>query len=113
LLATEKRVPCSAPYNSTIGIAFGALRESPPGKPGFLAAREQFSTRILAASGNPLFSQMAPLVCGALAVSGRPALQRKQDWPQTTSLYERLADVTRRAEANETQAAALALIDHT
>ncbi|CAE6862466.1 hypothetical protein R75461_08058 [Paraburkholderia nemoris] len=98
---------------AAIRLAFDALRESPPGQPGFLAAREVFAMRILAASGNPLFSQLAPLVRGALAVAGRQAVQRKQDWPDTLILYGRVVDAIRRADAGEAQAAALALIDHT
>ncbi|MCI0152336.1 FCD domain-containing protein [Paraburkholderia sediminicola] len=95
-----------------IGLAFDELRENPPGEAGFLATREQFAMRILAASGNPLFSQLAPLVRAALAVSGRQAVRRKQDWPDTVRLYGQLIDAIRRADAGEAQAAALALIDH-
>ncbi|MGF6603686.1 DNA-binding FadR family transcriptional regulator [Paraburkholderia sp. GAS448] len=93
-------------------LAFDTLRESPPGQPGFLAARELFAMRILAASGNPLFSQLAPLLRGALAVSARQAVRRKQDWPDTVRLCERVIDAIRHADAGEAQAAALALIDH-
>ncbi|MBK3787121.1 GntR family transcriptional regulator, partial [Paraburkholderia aspalathi] len=50
---------------------------------------------------------------GALAVAGRQAVQRKQDWPDTLILYGRVVDAIRRADAGEAQTAALALIDHT
>ncbi|CAE6863625.1 hypothetical protein R75461_08124 [Paraburkholderia nemoris] len=74
-------------------------------------ARDVLITRVLTASGNWLFLQMAPLVCRAFDAASPQDRYSRQDWEYHVRMHARVVDAIRQADPQEASAASLALID--
>jgi DNA-binding FadR family transcriptional regulator len=90
--------------------AFSALR---PGDSGYQAADEQLHTRIVVASGNQFFRQMAAIIRGALTAV-YPIIERKEGaWEKILQTHARVVEAIERHDPKEAEAASRALIDYT
>jgi DNA-binding FadR family transcriptional regulator len=96
---------------AAIREAFERFRESHPGEPGFQGADEVLHTRIVAASGNQFFQQMAAIVRGALAASNPIVTANEQVWDEVIRKHARVVDAIERRDAEEAEAASRDLID--
>ena len=102
----------SAKDIAAIREALEALRAIRPTAANYLAAKELFDTRIVVASGNQLFGQMAAIVRCALPAAHRYGSDKKGGWEEELRLYERLVEAIERHDAEEAAVAALALIEY-
>jgi DNA-binding FadR family transcriptional regulator len=96
---------------ASIREAFENFRATNPGEPGFQAADELLHTRIVAASGNQFFQQMAAIVRGALAASNPIVAENRQSWEEVIRKHARVVDAIERRDADEAEAASRELID--
>jgi DNA-binding FadR family transcriptional regulator len=103
----------SAADIAAIREAFDAFRVIRPGEPGYQEADELFHTRIVVASGNQFFQQMAAIVRGALSTVN-PILSEKEGmWEAAVSSHQRVLDAIEQRDPKEAEIASLALIDYT
>ncbi|WJF88918.1 FCD domain-containing protein [Paraburkholderia bonniea] len=98
-----------------IRAACEALGETSPAHEAHARAHALFHSRIVAASGNQLFRQMAEIIYAALTVtpfvvSAEAASALEAEWAEQTQTQRRVADAIERHEPEEAQAAVLALI---
>jgi DNA-binding FadR family transcriptional regulator len=93
--------------------AFDVFKAIAPGEPGYEAADELLHTRIVRASGNQFFQQMAAIIRGALSTVN-PMLNRKPGaWEISVRTHVRMVEAIERRDSKEAEEAALALIDFT
>jgi len=98
---------------AAIREAFNAYRSVRPDEPGYQDADELLHTRIVVASGNQFFQQMAAIVRGALSAVN-PIINRKEGaWEAAVEAHSRVVDAIERHDAKEAEAASRALIDLT
>ncbi|MFM0036009.1 FCD domain-containing protein [Paraburkholderia strydomiana] len=93
--------------------AFEAFRVIRPGEPGYQEADELFHTRIVVASGNQFFKQMAAIVRGALSTVNPILTDKDGLWEGAVSSHQRVLEAIERRDPNEAEIASLALIDFT
>ncbi|WP_233829593.1 FadR/GntR family transcriptional regulator [Paraburkholderia sp. ZP32-5] len=98
---------------AAIREAFEAFRVIRPSEPGYQEADELFHTRIVIASGNQFFKQMAAIIRGALSTVN-PIMQDKAGlWESAVSSHLRVVEAIERRDPKEAEVASLALIDDT
>ncbi|MBN3804316.1 FadR family transcriptional regulator [Paraburkholderia sp. Ac-20336] len=98
---------------AAIREAFEAFRLIRPGEPGYQEADELFHTRIVIASGNQFFKQMAAIIRGALSTVN-PIMHDKDDLGETAiASHRRVVEAIERRDPKEAEIASLAMIDYT
>ncbi|MCG5073898.1 FadR/GntR family transcriptional regulator [Paraburkholderia tagetis] len=109
-LAAER---ASAADLAGIREAYEALRQTSPGEDGCEAADTLLHTRILAASGNQFYQQMAAIIRGALTLVS-PILSRREDgWTNVVNAHGGVVDAIERRSPEDARAAAMAMIELT
>jgi DNA-binding FadR family transcriptional regulator len=103
----------SAAEVAGIREAFDAFRLVEPGEPGYDAADELLHTRIVYASGNQFFQQMAAIIRGALRLVNPRMSQREDIRELALRSHGRVVAAIERRDPREAEAAALELIDYT
>jgi DNA-binding FadR family transcriptional regulator len=103
----------SAADIAAIREAFDAFRVIRPGEPGYQEADELFHTRIVVASGNQFFKQMAAIVRGALSTVNPIVTDKDGLWEGAVSSHQRVLEAIERRDPKEAEIASLALIDYT
>jgi DNA-binding FadR family transcriptional regulator len=93
--------------------AFDVFRSIAPGEPGYDAADELLHTRIMFASGNQFFQQMAAIIRGALSTTTPMLANKPGVWEISVRTHERVVEAIERRDPKEAEAAAAALIDFT
>ncbi|HTH61507.1 MAG TPA: FCD domain-containing protein [Paraburkholderia sp.] len=93
--------------------AFDALRGAQPGEAGYQAADELLHARILAASNNQFFQQMAAIIRGALTVVNPILNRRESGWQDIVQAQGRIVDAIERRQPKEAEAASLVMIEYT
>ncbi len=93
--------------------AFDALRQLGTQDPGFQAADALLHTRILAASGNQFYQQMAAIMRGALSLVNPVINQRDGGWANVLAAHERVVQAIERRAPDEAEAASRAMIEFT
>ncbi|MDE1184012.1 FCD domain-containing protein [Paraburkholderia sp.] len=102
----------SAADIAAIREAYDAFRALPASDPGYQAADELLHTRIVTASGNQFFQQMAAIVRGALSTVNPIVNGKEGAWETVMRTHGRLVDAIERRDAREAEAASRALIDY-
>jgi DNA-binding FadR family transcriptional regulator len=103
----------SAADIAAIREAFEAFRVIRPGESGYQEADELFHTRILVASGNQFFKQMAAIIRGALSTVNPMVNTREGLWETAVSSHQRVVEAIERHDPKEAEIASLAMIDYT
>ncbi|SDH72287.1 FadR/GntR family transcriptional regulator [Paraburkholderia phenazinium] len=103
----------SAADVAAIRDAFDAFRSIRPGEPGYQAADELLHTRIVVASGNQFFQQMAAIIRGALAAVNPIVMTKAGAWEAVVANHGRVVEAIERHDPAAAEAASLALIDYT
>ncbi|REE18662.1 MULTISPECIES: FCD domain-containing protein [unclassified Paraburkholderia] len=105
----------SAADIAAIREAFEAFRAIRPGEPGYQEADELFHTRIVVASGNQFFKQMAAIIRGALSTVNPIVTERDGDglWEKAVKTHQRVVEAIERRDPKEAELASLAMIDYT
>jgi DNA-binding FadR family transcriptional regulator len=103
----------SAADVTAIREAFEAFRVIRPGEAGYQEADELFHTRIVVASGNQFFKQMAAIIRGALSTVNPVVHDRDGLWETAVALRQRVVEAIERRDPKEAEIASLALIDYT
>jgi DNA-binding FadR family transcriptional regulator len=98
---------------AAIREAFNAFREVRPGEPGYQAADELLHTRIVVASGNQFFQQMAAIIRGALSAVNPIVIEKSGIWEAIVDRHSRVVDAIERHDPKEAESASRALIDFT
>ncbi len=98
---------------AAIREAFDSFRAMHPGDTGFQGADELLHTRIVTASGNQFFQQMAAIVRGALSASNPIVTRNEDSWEEVIRKHVRVVEAIERRDAAEAEAASRALIDFT
>ncbi|MGF6722878.1 DNA-binding FadR family transcriptional regulator [Paraburkholderia sp. GAS41] len=98
---------------AAIRDAYDAFRMIRPAEPGYQAADELLHTRVLVASGNQFFQQMAAIIRGALAAVNPIVTSKPGAWEAVVANHGRVVDAIERRDAKAAEAASLALIDFT
>jgi DNA-binding FadR family transcriptional regulator len=98
---------------AAIRDAYNAFREIRPGEPDYQAADELLHTRIVVASGNQFFQQMAAIIRGALAAVNPIVNQKEGVWETAVRTHGRVVEAIERHDPKEAEAASRALIDYT
>ncbi|NKJ45291.1 GntR family transcriptional regulator [Burkholderia sp. SG-MS1] len=93
--------------------AFEVFRVIRPGEAGYQEADELFHTRIVVASGNQFFKQMAAIVRGALSTVNPIVTDKDGLWEGAVSSHQRVLEAIERRDPNEAEIASRALIDFT
>jgi DNA-binding FadR family transcriptional regulator len=93
--------------------AYNQFREIKPGEPGYQVADELLHTRIVVASGNQFFQQMAAIIRGALAAVNPIVNEKDGVWETAVRMHGRVVDAIERHDPKEAEAASRALIDYT
>ncbi|CAB3758837.1 FadR/GntR family transcriptional regulator [Paraburkholderia humisilvae] len=91
--------------------AFENFRSIGPDDPAHQAADELLHTRIVVASGNQFFQQMAAIVRGALSASNQLILANQGVWDEVLRKHARVVEAIERHDAAEAEAASRDLID--
>jgi DNA-binding FadR family transcriptional regulator len=91
--------------------AFESFRTIGPDDPAHQAADELLHTRIVIASGNQFFQQMAAIVRGALSASNALVLANQGVWDEVIRKHVRVVEAIERHDAVEAEAASRELID--
>ncbi|NPT59020.1 FadR/GntR family transcriptional regulator [Paraburkholderia elongata] len=102
----------SAADIAAIREAFEAFRVIRPGEPGYQAADELFHARIVVASGNQFFKQMAAIIRGALSTVNPIVSQKEGMWEKAVSTHQRVVEAIERRDPKEAEIASLAMIDY-
>ncbi|MBK3787188.1 FCD domain-containing protein, partial [Paraburkholderia aspalathi] len=76
------------------------------------AAGELLRMRIVAASGNQFFQQMATIIGGTLPILNLVASSRKGAWAAAVRAYGRVVEAIERGDQTEAEIASFALFDH-
>ena len=84
-----------------------------PGEPGYQAADELLHTRIVAASGNQFFQQMAAIIRGALSTVNPIVNARQEPGRPWWLTHGRVVEAIERRDPKEAEAASIAMIDYT
>ncbi|TAM03764.1 MAG: FadR family transcriptional regulator [Paraburkholderia sp.] len=103
----------SAAEIAGIRDAFEALSQTSASDSGRQAADALLHTRILAASGNQFYQQMAAIIRGALSLVNPILNERSDGWSNIVQAHGRIVDAIERREAKEAEAAASAMIEYT
>ncbi|WP_434106400.1 FadR/GntR family transcriptional regulator [Paraburkholderia caffeinilytica] len=103
----------SAADIAAIREAFEAFRVIQPGEPGYQAADELFHARIVVASGNQFFKQMAAIIRGALSTVNPIVNRNDGAWDKAVSTHQRVVEAIERHDPKEAEIASLAMIDYT
>lgn len=103
----------SAADIAAIREAFDAFRVIRPGDAGYQEADERFHERIMVASGNQFFQQMAAIIRGALSAVNRIVNQKDGVWEMAVSTHLRVVEAIERRNPEEAERASLAMIDYT
>lgn len=82
-----------------------------PGDSGYDTADELLHTRIVQASGNQFFQQMAAIVRGAVRLVNPRVVQKEGAHDVVVKAHARVVDAIERRDPREAEAASLALID--
>lgn len=107
--AAQAAVRASMAELGEIRQAFEVFKDFKPSEPEYEAADELLHTRIVYASGNQFFQQMATIIQGALRLVN-PLLHRKPEVHEiVVAAHERLVVALERRNPREAEAAALAL----
>jgi DNA-binding FadR family transcriptional regulator len=93
--------------------AYEALRETSPGDNGCQAADMLLHTRILAASGNQFYQQMAAIIRGALSLVNPILNGRPDGWQNIVRAHGSIVEAIERRQPQEAEAAAAAMIEST
>lgn len=93
--------------------AFEAFKVLQPGDPNYDTADELLHTRIVQASGNQFFQQMAAIVRGALSAVNPIIMRKESAWETVVRTHGRVVEAIERHDPKEAEAASLALIDFT
>ncbi|KVE37375.1 FadR/GntR family transcriptional regulator [Burkholderia sp. TSV86] len=98
-----------------VGIreAFELFKLAEPGSPAYDEADELLHTRIVHASGNQFFQQMAAIIRGALRLVNRRMSQREGIRALAFKSHARVVEAIERRDSREAEAAALDLIGYT
>ncbi|AJX15339.1 GntR family transcriptional regulator [Burkholderia ubonensis] len=107
----QAAVRASAAEVAGIREAFEAFKVLQPGDPGYDAADELLHTRIVHASGNQFFQQMAAIVRGAVRLVNPRVVQKEGAHDVALKAHARVVDAIERRDPREAEAASLALID--
>jgi DNA-binding FadR family transcriptional regulator len=91
--------------------AFESFRVIRPDDPAHQAADELLHTRIVVASGNQFFQQMAAIVRGALSASNQLVNANQGMWDEVIRKHVRVVEAIERHDAAEAEAASRELID--
>ncbi|MGF6771233.1 DNA-binding FadR family transcriptional regulator [Paraburkholderia sp. GAS199] len=102
----------SAADVAAIREAFEAFRVIRPNEAGYQEADELFHTRIVVASGNQFFKQMAAIIRGALSTVN-PIVPKEGLWEAAVSSHLRVVEAIERRDPKEAEIASLAMIDYT
>ncbi|MEM5292762.1 FCD domain-containing protein [Burkholderia sp. JPY481] len=102
----------SAADVAAIREAFEAFRVIRPGEPGYQEADELFHTRIVIASGNQFFKQMAAIIRGALSTVTPIVHDRSGEWEGAIASHQRVVEAIERRDPKEAELASLAMIDY-
>jgi DNA-binding FadR family transcriptional regulator len=97
---------------AAIREAFEAFRVIRPGEPAYQQADELFHTRIVIASGNQFFKQMAAIVRGALSSVNPIVHDRDGLWETAVASHQRVVEAIERRDPKEAEIASLAMIDY-
>jgi DNA-binding FadR family transcriptional regulator len=103
----------SAADIAAIREAFEAFRVIRPAEPAYQEADELFHTRIVVASGNQFFKQMAAIIRGALSSVNPIVADRDGLWETAVESHRRVLEAIERHDPKEAEIASLALIDYT
>jgi DNA-binding FadR family transcriptional regulator len=98
---------------ASIREAFDAFRSLRPDEGAYQRADEILHTRIVIASGNQFFRQMAAIIRGALLAVNPIVVRREGGWERLMRSHERVVEAIERRDAREAEAASLAMIDYT
>ncbi|AGK48648.1 bacterial regulatory s, gntR family protein [Burkholderia thailandensis MSMB121] len=93
--------------------AYELFKLAEPGTSAYDEADELLHTRIVHASGNQFFQQMAAIIRGALRVVNPRMSQRNDIRALALKSHGRVVDAIERRDARDAEAAALELIDYT
>jgi DNA-binding FadR family transcriptional regulator len=96
---------------AAIREAFDVFKGLAPEDPGYANANEALHTRIVHASGNQFFQQMAAIIRGALQATQPMLAQKPGVWEISVQTNEKLVSAIERRDPKEAEAAALALIE--
>ncbi|WP_179404237.1 FadR/GntR family transcriptional regulator [Burkholderia guangdongensis] len=107
----QAAVRASAAEIAGIREAFDAFKPLQPGEAGYDAADELLHTRIVQASGNQFFQQMAAIVRGAVRLVNPRVAQQDNAYARSLAAHARVVEAIERRDPREAEAAALALID--
>ncbi len=111
--SAQAALRASAAELAAIRDAFTTFSTVRPGDPGYRDADEQLHTRIVVASGNQFFRQMAAIIRGAL-MAVHPIIDRKEGaWERVLLTHARVVEAIERHDPAEAEAASLALIGYT
>jgi DNA-binding FadR family transcriptional regulator len=102
----------SAADIAAIREAFEAFRAIQPGESSYQAADELFHARIMVASGNQFFKQMAAIIRGALSTVNPIVSQKDGLWETAVSTHQRVLEAIERRDPKEAEIASLAMIDY-
>ncbi|MGF6262263.1 DNA-binding FadR family transcriptional regulator [Paraburkholderia youngii] len=102
----------SAADVAAIREAFEAFRVIRPGEPAYQEADELFHTRIVIASGNQFFKQMAAIIRGALSTVAPLVHDRTGVWEGAIASHQRVVEAIERRDPKEAEIASLAMIDY-
>ncbi|WP_144113641.1 FadR/GntR family transcriptional regulator [Paraburkholderia sp. BCC1886] len=100
----------SAADVAAIREAFDMFRVIQPGDGGYQEADELFHSRILIASGNQFFKQMAAIIRGALSTANPLVVQRDGFWESAVSSHLHVVEAIERRDPEAAEAASLAMI---
>ena len=109
--AAQAAVRASVADVDAVREAFDLFRSLAQGDAGYAAANEMLHTRIVHASGNQFFQQMAAIIRGALAATQPMLMEKPGAWEISVRTHERLVSAIERRDPKEAEAAALALIE--
>jgi DNA-binding FadR family transcriptional regulator len=98
---------------AAIREAFDVFRTIRPGEPGYQAADELLHTRIVVASGNQFFQQMAAIIRGALSAINPIVTEQERAWETVVRTHARVVEAIERRDPKEAEAASIAMIDYT
>jgi DNA-binding FadR family transcriptional regulator len=109
--AAQAAVRASVAEVSAIREAFDAFKGLAPGDAGYAVANERLHTRIVHASGNQFFQQMAAIIRGALQATQPMLAEKPGAWEISVQTHERLVTAIERRDPKEAEAAAVSLIE--
>ena len=96
---------------AVIREAFEVFKTLAPGDAGYRGAEEMLHTRIVHASGNQFFQQMAAIIRGALSATHPMLSEKPGAWEISVRTHERLVEAIERRDPKEAEAAAVAVIE--